>query len=534
METRARVIVIGMDGATWDLLGPWMKEGMMPNLAWLVREGASGGLMSTPNPSSAPAWSSFMTGKNPGKHGVFSFTSRASDGTQGWVSSRAIKARKLWHYLGEHGRKVCTINVPLSYPPEEVNGFMMCDFLTPPGAPTVSYPADFYATLVREIGAYLIQPRDDLNPGGEYFKSLKEATKNRHDALCYMLDNHDLDFLMLVFEAPDRIQHKAFKCLDPKEPEYNLPYSPFLREKAMECFAIIDNALGSVVKRLRENDCLFIVSDHGFGALKGWFLADNWLSDIGLLKFSRVTLAAEKLARRFGLVKSEPAEAIEFLRVKARQHNAIRWQDSLAFTGHISERALHINRRAGNGRSPLKGSDYETVLDFLRKEILEVKDPSGAKAVAEAVRPAEIYHGPYVSEAPDLIVNMRDPGVRMKRGISVRNRGYFQLENSPQGDHLPEGILVAWGKNVCPGSQINGASIMDMAPTILHTMGLPVPEDMDGQVLAGLYDSGFLARNPVVRSSASNGEYQGESGDVYSEDDAAAIHKRLAALGYVD
>ncbi len=488
MTSKPKVIVLGLDGGTWDLLGPWMADGLMPNLARLVREGTSGSLDPMHTPCFFPGWASAMTGKNPGKHGMFALTAPGPDGKRHFASSETNRARKIWQIMGEHGWTVGVVNVPPTFPPEPVNGYLVSDDSRPPSDPRISYPADFYARLVNDIGGYAIHKYNSSRDISGYLDRLTSATRNRKDALCYMMGNLDIDFFVMSFEAPERIAYGLWKYLDKREELYSDPAAAPLREKAIECFEVIDEAFGHAMRLAGEDGHVIIFSCHGFHSLKGYFLADHFLSDLGFMKLNRLNIVTNRFARRLGLASPRPQQSYECQQLMGEHEEMVRWKDSVAYTGHHVDRAVHLLRRPDEIAASGKRRDHEKALRTIQKKLLELNDNHGRRAVAQALTPEEAYYGPYTGEAPDLTVVMADLGIRIKRGIFMRVRSYFQDTKTPWGNQAGSGILAAWGKNINRGGTVKGGSVMDIAPSILHLTGLPVPEDMDGRVLTGLLE----------------------------------------------
>lgn len=486
MTSRAKVIVLGLDGGTWDLLGPWMDEGFMPNLAKLVREGASGRLDPMLTPCYFPGWASAMTGNNPGKHGVFALTAPGPDGRRRFATTETNRARKLWQILGEQGWTVGVMNLPPSYPPEQVNGYVVTDDSRPPDDPGISYPADFYAQLDKAIGGYQIHKFNSSRDISGYLDRLTSAMKSRRDALCYMMENLDVNFYVMCFEAPERIAYGLWKYLDRREEMYSDPAAVPLREKAIKCFAVIDETFGHAMRLAGEDGYVIIFSCHGFLPLKGFFLADHFLRELGLLRLSQFSLVTRRIAKRLGLAAQKHQQGYECTPLAGENEELIRWKDTLAFTGHHVDRAIYLLRKPDDMAASRKRRDYEKTLHTIKERLLELKDNHGRRAVAQVLTPEEVYYGPYIGEAPDLTVIMADPSIRIKRGIFMRVRSCFQDVNTPWGNQAGGGILAAWGKKIHRGSTVTGASVMDIAPTILHLAGLPVPKDMDGRVLTEL------------------------------------------------
>ena len=183
---RERVLVIGIDGATFDLLTPWMEEGFLPNLAALMGSGSHGPLRSTIPPITASAWTSFQTGKNPGKHGLFDFTQyRPGSYETSYVNASSVLAEPLWQVLSRQGKRVVVINVPVTYPPRPVNGYLISGMLTPSMDVEFTYPPDLYQQMVREIGDYQIflPARAALQMGSrDFVNRLRHLSRKRAEA----------------------------------------------------------------------------------------------------------------------------------------------------------------------------------------------------------------------------------------------------------------------------------------------------------------------------------------------------------------
>ncbi len=465
----------------------------MPNLAKLVREGTSGYLESTLNPCFLPAWASFATGKMPGKHGAFGFTAPGPDGRRHWANSTTVKARRLWHILGDHGWTVGVVNVPPTFPPEEVNGYLVSDASGPPDDRRVSYPAEFHVRLAQEIGTYPIHLFDNSHDINGYLDRVMSATKSRRDALCYMMENLNIDFFLMSFEAPERIAYGLWKYLDKREELYSDPAAAPIREKAIKCFELIDDALGHAMELVGEDGHVIVFSAHGFGPLRGFFLADHFLSDLGFLKLKHLGLVATRLGKRLGLAMTQVQPNVECHHLAGDHDDMVRWKDSLAFTGHHYDRAIHLLRQSDEVTLSGKRREYQKALRIIQEKLLELRDNHGRRAVAKALTPEEAYDGPCAGEAPDLTVIMADPSVRMKRGIFMREQSYFQEVTKPWGTQVKTGILAAWGKSIQARHKLSGASVTDLAPTILHLTGLPVPEDMDGQVLTEMLATSLVS-----------------------------------------
>lgn len=534
MANKPKVIVIGLDGGTWDLLRPLMEKGVMPNLTRLVENGAAGVLHSSLPNWTPTAWSSFATGKNPGRHGVFGFSSRNADGSKTWVSSRSIRTPTLWRILSDNGRSVGLINIPLTYPPENLNGYVVSGFPAPDSAKDMTFPPQLLGEMESSLGHYILDCKvDDVNwernkteEGmlgrlGEF----KAMTESRGRALSWLMDRYPTDFLMVVFVAPDRIQHAFWKWLDPSCPHYSRPEASRYRDKATEVYALIDGQVGRLLDGLDRGTHIFLVSDHGFGALNKLFLTNKWLSQAGFLRYSGVKkllwAACDKgrIFRSSALLKLLPALS------RLRADTCINWEATLAYGGQADESGIFI--RAKNGHP-------KNVAQSIKDKLLATKDPETGRPIAEAVLLRdEVYSGPFVDRGPDLLVRW-GPGYCGVGFDSIGQRDWLTRVLDASGDHAERGIFAALGGAIKPGAEPD-ASIVDVAPTILHLMGLAVPGDMDGRVLTEIFSQDFIEQNPVTYAGAADEQY-GLAGhqEVYSPEDVEEIRKRLEALGYLD
>ncbi len=534
MKNAPRVSVVGFDGGTWDLLKPWMQAGLLPNLARLEEQGSTGVLSSTIPPWTPTAWSSFATGKNPGKHGVFGFSTRTTDGSIRWVSSKSIRTPTLWRILSDNGLRVGLLNVPLTYPPEDLNGFVVSGFPTPPNAPDLSAPRELFEELRAQLGDYVVDMDLDGVWGRDVperealalLERLEQMTRKRCAALSYLLERYPTDFLMVVFVASDRIQHMFWKYLDPAEPLYHRPEAPRYRDRIMRSYALMDQSLGQLLDLTGEDGYVFLVSDHGFGPRDKLFLMNKWLRHQHLQKQQTAKALLKSVSRRLGLWNRKGLS--KMLPEGLKNDPCIDWRQTQAHAGSIYESGIYLDL----GEAPDRGA-LDGLRGRLTDELTSLRDnETGAPVIKRVLRREEVFSGPFVSEGPDVVL--------------CPNKGYYPVDFGSRpfegclrkvagagGDHREEGIVACYGPGTTPGGRLESAHIMDLAPTILYVMGLPVPDDMDGRVLSELFEEELLARNPVRQCHTTEPRQEAAPDDVYSADDAEAIYQRLKAIGYV-
>ena len=542
---KPRIIVVSLDGTTWDLLGPLCREGVMPNLAALREEGVSGILESTIPPVTAPAWITFQTGKNPGKHGFFHFTGPRPGSYEARVmNAGALQERTLWQILGSQGRRVCAINVPMTYPPCPVNGCMISGLLTP-GLSKAFYPPELRQELLAAIGDYTIfvpiRQADFLGPG-EFIKKMLGMVQQRMAAARYLMEREDWDLSMVHVQATDIVQHACWALLDPRHPLYSagrmedrLAVQSFYRE--------LDRLLGDLWDIARGRATIVVMSDHGFGPAVKRFYLNQWLADQDLLvtrgNLKRVAHTLETIVRKVDVLKLRrrllsPRSTVSQASQKARGEALTNWPRTRAyaveapFFGRIY---LNVAGRQVQGCVP-PGSEYEDLRDQIAARLMEVRDPENGQALIKRVyKREEIYHGRRLGEMPDLIVQPR-PDVM----IVTEFRGDHLVEATPSflsGTHHRHGILLMAGPRVRPSGTVERASLVDMAPTLLHLLGLPVPDDMDGTVLLDALDPAFVAAHPV-RYVPAGADPASETADEYTAEEEETVEDRLEALGYLE
>jgi predicted AlkP superfamily phosphohydrolase/phosphomutase len=487
----SKVIIIGLDGATFDLIRPWVDEGKLPCLGKLMKNGVWGNLMSVIPSMSGPAWVSFMTGKNPGKHGILGFSTYADkDEEQSQlISSLLVKDETLWQVLSSHGKRVGVMNVPVTYPPRKVNGFLISGFMTPPSATVFTYPEELKQSIPNyRIG---IRQRWQGEDGRASIRKLKDelVVREYHDiaerrtaAAVQLMSHWKPDFFMVVFKGTDEMQHFFWG-----------------RENILlEYYRKIDENIECILAEGGKDSNVLIISDHGFGpATTRLFSTNSWLQQAGLLKRKRdlkssllrtASHIAWDLNRRTRFAKRLPPRRVAAVRKAVRQ--GLAWNRTRAYCRKPSGIvAVNINLRGREPRGIVEpGQEYEELREEIIAKLRLLTDPqTGEKVMAEVYRNNEIYWGPKLNNVPDII---GVPNPRYYVDASVFTRSIFADRSSRQrGQHYAQvkGILITSGPDVKPCEKIEGARLIDIAPTVLHMMGLPVPQDMDGRVLKEIF-----------------------------------------------
>jgi predicted AlkP superfamily phosphohydrolase/phosphomutase len=556
MAEKRRVFVVAWDGATLDLLLPWCEEGRLPTLSRILKKGAHGRLTSTYPPLTGPAWASFMTGKSPGNHGVFEFFHRQEDGYSQVLSGpSSIRGKSLWRLLSEAGKKVGVINVPLTYPPEEVNGFLITGLLTPHDCDDWAYPPELIGELKANLGDYLLH-HDEKYTKSNVENLLAEQHRilhNRTEAALYLMRAREWDFFMVHFYGPDRMTHEFWHLMDPSHPQHDPQEYARYGNVVLAFFEELDASLGRLMDELNEEDVLVLMSDHGMGRVTKFLNVNSWLLREGFLAVkgalpSRLRYALfrlgfnyyslGKLVLRMGLGR----RAVQMGRGRRQElqekvffsFRDVDWSRSRAYSmGNYGQIYVNLQGREPQGNVE-PGQEYEEVLAELTQKLRDLVDDESGEAVVERVlRAQDIYRGQYVGHAPDLMFLTRDMEYKALGLSDFSSPQVLEPVYGCTGNHRMDGILALRGLGVVrEGAAIEGARIEDLTPTILHLLGVPVPRDMDGRVLQRVLTPDFAQGHPVEYGEGEE-PAGGLEGRDYSPEEEEELTRTLRGLGYV-
>jgi len=574
-----RVLIIGWDGATFDLIKPWIEEGKLPNIARLIKTGAHGLLRSTLPPMTFPAWSSFMTGVNPAKHGIYDFTrQRRGSYELEFVNGGQRRAPTFWNILSNAGKKVISISVPCTFPPEKVNGIMVSGFDAPglggKGAKVDArgiYPAELCEELDREIGGHPIGtfPMQEINQGRPdlAIERILEAIRAKAATCKYLMTRKSWDCCMILFGESDGVGHHFWRYCDPKSPLFSK--EPAGQEDSIyRVYEELDKQIAEITKLMPKNTTVLMMSDHGFGGVSDQVIYPNcWLHDQGFLSFK-----GSNSMRMSRLLDNLKLRAVSFLPAKIKRalyrlsnrslgslearvrYGMIDWNKTVAyFEENPYYPVLWINRQ---GRQPngtvAPGAEYDRVCAELIKQLEEWRHPeTGEKIVEKAYHRDEIYNGPAIDDAPDIIVkwaehkgytyafklSSKSEDLKWIRRVDPNQPENLQFFTGKSGSHRDDGIFIANGPGIQPGTTVEGARIIDLAPTILELLNVPVPDHVDGSPLDTILDAS-RSREPVMAAAAAflypSAAGSNDDNGEYSQEDEAKISERLRALGYID
>jgi predicted AlkP superfamily phosphohydrolase/phosphomutase len=561
MGQSSRVLIIGLDGATWDVLDPWIRDGSLPNLARLREEGSWSNLYSTLPPITAPAWGTFMTGKRPGKHGVFHFIplftkDQDAEGKPEIVDARSLKSSTLWDILGHHGREVILVNIPMTYPPRPVNGVMITGLLTPRGAQIFTHPPEFskelpdYITdLDRFIDVKPFQgdPSDDVvAPSINLVEDFRDMLEKRAEASLSLMKSKPWDLFMVVFTGPDRLGHYLWPFhRNPAESDADELKGLFTA--VHDYYIHLDEVIGELIQTSENNTNILIMSDHGMGPKNIKRVhGNNWLRQQGLLDIKsenggitnpdswlwNLRLPRDKIGK---IILSLPGVNKSRLIQKAASSRFadVDIDNSRAYFVPIYNNiaGIHIN---------LTGESKRTLTRELIEGLEELVDPYTGTHVVQLVRLGdEYYRGAKDKSIPGIVVALK-PDYAWGHHVSNYSSLVTKVGRpSQEGDHRLEGILLAQGPSIVPQAEpAMDPSLEDLAPTILYLMDLPISEDFDGSIITELIKPDLLESQPIQTGKPVGFWPEDDKAEFYdqpiSEAEEEAIRKRLAALGYLE
>jgi|Deesub1362A_J573_1020465.scaffolds.fasta_scaffold00240_41 predicted AlkP superfamily phosphohydrolase/phosphomutase len=524
-----KVIIIGLDGATFDLIKPWAKEGKLPTFKRLIEEGVHGELTSTIPYATIPAWPSFATGCNPGKHGFYDFFKQKYNSYELSVEmqpSRAVKQPTLWQILSQYNRTVAVINVPSTYPPTKINGYMITGMLTPPKA-RYTYPPEFEVELKKKIGEYNIffSSLSAKNPD-VLIKDLEKTLEQRIKATQYLWIDKQPDFLMVVDNGTDRAEHELWRFLDPLNPLYKTNEVKRYENPLLRYYQIVDRALQKIIDLLDEDTVLIIMSDHGQGPLRKFVNLNLFLIEEGFMRIKKGIVSKLRYFlfnhgftphNLYNFLKKLGIERYASDRVSQQTRlfllnkfffstSDIDWSKTKAFASGVTG-GITINMEGRQPKGIVKpGKEYEDLREELADKLKQLVDPdTGDKIVANVYKREEIYQGPYLSEAPDLIVTPNE-GYEFFGMFGFSFNKVIEPTFGNSGAHRPNGLFMAIGKGIKKGFEIKGPTIIDIAPTVLHIFDVPVLTNMDGKVLLEIFEENSDLAKKSVKYQESNHE----------------------------
>jgi len=518
-----RVLLIGLDAADLDVMRPLIARGDLPHIGGLMARGASGVLHSTVPPVSAPAWASFLTGRQPGGHGLYSFVVERGDAGETHLANIGdIQGPKIWDAVVAQGRRPVVANVPVTWPPPAFDGVLVTGMLTPESREVQwTHPPELQERIASVVPGYRIDiDRAILDDGESVYGAMADMTRRRRDLFVHLAKNEAWDLLVTVFTNTDRIQHSLWRSG---------------RERVDEFFGLVDGCVGDVLAAAAdENTLVMLMSDHGFQDATHKVYLNRFLQERGLLATRTGARGDDPYARRrpdyFEDFQGGGGAAVTgtvskiLAKVGIGREVVMDWSRTRAFTWSLDTAGVGVNLASRYPYGCVSDSDYESVRDEIIAALTALELPGGRSAFRTVRRREDVYSGPHADKAPDVVT---EPADGVEFGIALDRREVIREHKRPAGQHSPRGFVALAGPGVRAGAAIEG-NIVDCLPTILHGMGLAVPEGLDGRVLLDAFDDG---RSVATTSALENTAVM--SAPSFTAEEEAALRESLEGLGYL-
>jgi predicted AlkP superfamily phosphohydrolase/phosphomutase len=517
----ARLLIIGWDGADWSILDDLIARGDLPNVERIIGEGARGTLLSPRPDHSWAAWPTFLTGMNPGAHGVFDFMERhrTDTGKRDPIFSSSIRATTFLETLSDAGHEVRAGNVPVTFPPIPVRGRMISGGSLPSGVPFVS-PSS-WADHLKSVAPFPINGMEWARYRDHPYALLQEAREfvEARTASFVELLQGSWSVAVCVYVVTDRLQHPFADHLIPSHPAFPNRSETPLAEAVRDVYRLLD----AQVQRLQAeagDATTLLVSDHGFAPVTRAANLDAILMRQG---FAASNVAADAVraighSRLWRLIADSGLGRT--IREKVRTPATVSWGKTAAYCS-VTGGGVSVNLKGREPAGIVEPKDRDRVLEEVRDALLGFEDPELGKPIAEVLRSEEIFSGRFASLAPDLIA------VPDRLWVLDHTDEAATVLDYPTGDHRREGVIAAAGGGISPGD-LGVRDLADVAPTALAMCGVP-SSGLDGRVvetLAGDRRASAVVQVPdaaPVRESVA-----------LSEEETESVAEHLRALGYID
>jgi len=553
---KRKTLAIGIDGASWNYIIPLLEKGHLPNISYLIEKGHKGILRSTTPSFSPVAWSSFITGKNPDKHGIFDWC-RSSDGGCQYkpVSARDRKAIPFWHYLNKAGIRVGVLNLPLTFPAEPIEGFFISGFDSPEESINRYYPRNLPLEIKEEFGwdNIRLMPSRRLNTHEDrlaFLSNYGKCLEKQTTIALYLIKKYEVDVLAMNYSINDHLNH------------YMKEYE--LIERGLE---MTDNNIGRFLEEYPDANYV-IFSDHGSIRIRGVFLVYNWLRDNGFVTMNQKKLEEIKLKSLIanilkrnmkntlikrmiinglilptkiipsGLVrKLVPFFSPDHAPIFYWPHNAIISENSKVSFCSMGSLGIYLNNEYRGKR--LSDSEKRTLSMELREKLLALKDLSGRPLFEDILLKEDIYqNGQFLIHCPDIFLKPNGPysvwtSHPLHRGIYQGNPYFCDSDSiNYYGRHIDDGIFIFSGKDFNKKSRIDVLNITDIPVIILNLNRVSIPDDFDGRLQEDVYSPEFRGNHKVKLQVANREEIRLAQVNL-SDEEEKEIKDKLSGLGYM-
>jgi predicted AlkP superfamily phosphohydrolase/phosphomutase len=490
-----KILVIGLDGAAPEIL---LGDDRLANIRRLMEVGAFGRLESIVPPITVPAWLCMSTSRDPGSLGVYGFRNRAdrSYDRQAMVESRSVGDLTIWDQVAREGKRSILVGVPPNYPPRKVNGVSVGCFLTPDPARNVyTHPPELARTIAELVGDYAVDVTGFRSVDKR--KMLDDAnamTRKQFAVFRHLLETQEWDYAHFVAIGLDRLQHGFWSHHDPEHVRHPAD-SPY-KTAILDHYRLLDDEIGRVLEMIDDETIVAVLSDHGARRLEGGFCINQWLLEKGFLHLNH-----------------RPDRVTPFGKLD------VDWEHTLAWSEGGYYARIYLNLQGREPRGAVAKADYHRVRDALKEGLEGTTGPDGRLLGTLVFKPEEVYRE-VRGVAPDLIAHFGGLAWRSVGGVGYPGLLVQEDETGPDDcNHSQHGAFVLGAPGLEPMGEVEGAHLLDIAPTLLDLGGYDVPPSMQGKSLV----SGRAAGLAVGLDTSMNGD----------DDDDELVRCRLGGLGYL-
>jgi predicted AlkP superfamily phosphohydrolase/phosphomutase len=486
-----KILVVGLDCAAPELL---FGDERLVNFRRLMDAGAYGRLESVIPPITVPAWMCMATSQDPGSLGVYGFRNRVDHSYNGLgiVNSRSISELAIWDQFAREGKKSVIIGVPPAYPPRKVNGISVGCFLTPDTTKDVyTHPPGIGAEIEKIVGQFPVDVKGFRTDDKAWLRDEIYAMSRKHfEVVRHYMKNAEWDYFQFVEIGLDRMHHGFWSHHDP-EHVLHQPGNPF-QETIRDYYRYLDEELGSLLELLTDDTIVLVVSDHGAQRLDGGFCVNEWLIQQGWL-----------------VLNSYPDKVTPFSKLDVNWEKTRVWSEG----GYYAR--VFFNVKGREPRGAIEADDYDRFRAEVQARFEATTDAEGKPLGTLVFRPEDIYKN-VRNVAPDLIVHFGALYWRSIGGVGYPTLHVIENDTGPDDcNHAQHGAFILASSNNPLRGQIEGAHLLDIAPTLLELGGYDIAPSMQGRSLV----AGLDLAEPA--------------GVGYSSDEEATVRDRLSGLGYI-
>lgn len=524
-DTTDRAFVLGLDGVPWYLIEQWADEGSLPNFARLIDEGTAGSLQSSTPANTPVAWPAIATGRWADGHGIYEFYKLNADRSKRGFNRTDLRAPALWDVLTPS----VVGNVPMTYPPASIDGKMVSGMMTPSIDSEYTHPPELADEIDERIDGYRIELdwSEYKDNKSQLVDNIDSLVKTRRELLHLLMKTDDWRLFFFVFTAPDRLQHLVWED-----------------KEVLALYQRLDQILGEVIEFCTENGSnLFVVSDHGFGPVSTSIHVNRVLANHGHLT-ERTHSSGQSLLSSLGIDRSQvlgtaksigidvdqivrglPREIVDSVARQIPGDHAVYDVDPTQTEAFLhGTGSIYINDSRRFNAGVVSPSDVSQVKSAVIDTLRNLSAPDSNEPVLDVFDGDDLL--PNDDDSPDILIEPRE-------GYTTSTRlppEEFSKETVVTASHRPEGLFMAWGPSIRDGDSPDDPSLVDIAPTVLHSVGEPIIAPTDGRVLSEIFEPGSLPDERAHRTQRYHVNQQSKN----MTEDFDSVERRLNGLGYIN